>query len=250
MALMRLHALRLVGNGLHVFPVAVRGKIPATVNGFKDASTDPNTVEDWWALDPNFNIGIATGASDLLVVDVDGPEGAESLKALEAENAPLPETITVKTGKGVHYYFRRNGHTIGCSTSKLANKIDIRAEGGYVVCPPSVHESGKQYKWARTGPLADTPEWLINRLYNLRSPERARKQWDDLQDVIPEGERDCALTSICGHLLVRSVDPGVVEWLLRAANQCYCDPPLPYGDIDRITDSILRKELKRRGVLR
>lgn len=54
-------ALRLAGKGLHVFPCKARGKQPVTSHGFKDACTNADAVQAWWAATPAANIGIATG---------------------------------------------------------------------------------------------------------------------------------------------------------------------------------------------
>ena len=96
---------------LAIFPL--KGKIPLTAHGCKDATRDRDQVESWWAQYPSANIGIATGEiNGLLVIDVDvkhdqGKYGDESLKALESELGELPETWVAITGSGgLHYYFR------------------------------------------------------------------------------------------------------------------------------------------------
>src|ERR1700761_1026829 len=88
-------ALAYVRRGIAIFPILAANsyKAPATKNGFLDATTDRSAVENWWHSNPNFNIGIATGAkAGFWVLDVDGPEGAANLAALEATHGPLPET--------------------------------------------------------------------------------------------------------------------------------------------------------------
>src|SRR5881394_3129330 len=92
-------------------------------------------------------IGVVTGAiSGLVVVDVDaGHGGNESLEQLEREHGPMPTTLECRTGGGGrHLYFAHPG---GLARNKvgLAPGIDIRADGGYVVAPPSLHASGVQY---------------------------------------------------------------------------------------------------------
>lgn len=102
-------------------------------------------VEDWWTRWPNANIGIVTGAvSGLVVVDVDGSEGLNWMK----KNLPTT-SVYVQTGKGWHGYFRHPGGTIG-NRARLAPEVDLRADGGYVVAPPSVHPSGRAYAWQFT----------------------------------------------------------------------------------------------------
>lgn len=91
-------------------------------------------------------MGIVTGRiSGLLVLDIDGPVGEESLGNLE-----LPPTVIVETGGGGwHHYFKYpEGGNVGNKT-ELFHKVDIRGNGGYVVAPPSKHISGKQYRWAQ-----------------------------------------------------------------------------------------------------
>ena len=78
------------------------GKHPSTPHGVKDATTDPEQIKSWWAASPDANIGIATGSeSGILVLDIDPRNGgAESLKRLEKELGPLPNTVTTITGGG------------------------------------------------------------------------------------------------------------------------------------------------------
>ena len=86
------------------------GKHPRTPNGVKDATIDRKTIKAWWNKWPSANIGIATGrVSDIFVLDVDGDVGKASLKKLKARHGSLPKTVAVKTGRGRHLYFRRDG---------------------------------------------------------------------------------------------------------------------------------------------
>jgi Bifunctional DNA primase/polymerase, N-terminal len=83
------------------------------------------------------------------VLDVDLPDGPDSLAGLEARYGALPETVRVLTGGGgLQIYFRYPGDkSIANSTSKIAKNIDVRGEGGYVIAPPSLHVSGQRYQW-------------------------------------------------------------------------------------------------------
>ena len=86
------------------------GKHPRTRNGFKAATTDPNRIRDWWKQWPHANIGLATGErSGLVVLDIDGTRGLESLRHLEKEFGHLPKGPVVRTGKGFHFYFQNGG---------------------------------------------------------------------------------------------------------------------------------------------
>ena len=144
------------------------GKHPRTSNGVKDATTDRKTIKAWWNRWPDANIGIATGrVSDIFVLDIDGDVGKTSLKELKAKHGRLPKTVTVKTGRGRHRYFRRDGARVGNSVGKLGNEIDIRGDGGYIVAAGSVHVSGADYRFADGRGLeeikvASAPDWLLD----------------------------------------------------------------------------------------
>lgn len=141
----------------YVFPVEPRGKRPM-VKWASEATNNPFLVERWWHQWPHANIGIHCGPSGLVVLDVDPRNGGmESLAALPMM---LPPTGTVETGGGgLHFYFegkRRKGKLPGYPG------LDIQGDGGYVVAPPSVHPSGREYTWSddpRYGFLPEFAPW-------------------------------------------------------------------------------------------
>jgi len=173
-------------SGWAVFPLRPRDKKPlAKTNGFYDATTDTKQVEQWWAAKPACNIGIRTGeASNICVIDIDGEEGESEWRAILGDN-PEPGTLTNKTGSGGrHLIFQHPGTKIG--NQNLSAKINVRADGGYIVAPPSIHPSGKAYEWANPdAKIEPLPDWLLDAL-NARGnkPERAAPPSDDLVAII------------------------------------------------------------------
>jgi putative DNA primase/helicase len=139
--------------------------------GVLDASDDPHVVTRWWSQVPDANIGIATGKnSKLVVLDVDGPIGEETLATLASKHGLLPQTWQAKTGKGRHLYFcypESVAKVKSVARKKLA--LDVRADGGYVIAPPSRHASGQRYIFDAdsTDEPADCPAWVI-KYANLR----------------------------------------------------------------------------------
>src|SRR4030095_253716 len=69
----------------------------------------------------------------------------------------------VITGAGRHIWFRMPDTELRNSASKIAPGIDIRADGGYVLAPPSVHPSGRRYAWSvdSASTIAEAPAWLV-----------------------------------------------------------------------------------------
>ena len=143
-------ALALASRGLRVFPCKPRDKVPATPRGCLDASKDPHMIRHWWGLEPYANVAIATGAvSGIFVVDIDGLDAERELRRLEAEHGELPATVEVITPRpGRHIYFRMPDTPVRNSAGRLAPGCDVRATGGYTLCPPSVHPSGGVYRWS------------------------------------------------------------------------------------------------------
>jgi len=143
-----------------------KGKHPATVNGFKEATTDETKIQDWFDTDIPRNIGIATGiVSGIWVLDLDE---IGALDELEKQHGKLPRTPTAKTGRangGQHFYFQYpDGIEIGSRIKNIPG-IDVKGNGGYVVAPPSIHHTGKIYEWIISPDdceFALAPQWLID----------------------------------------------------------------------------------------
>jgi Bifunctional DNA primase/polymerase, N-terminal len=155
------HALAYAATGWPVFPcrpddpscpaVAEPGarcecKAPLTVHGFKDATTDPAMIHEWWGQLPAANVAIATGAPGPDVLDVDvKPEGSgfAALNRLKRAGLLTGAARLVRTRSGgMHVYY--TGTDEGCHALPRYH-LDFKASGGYVLAPPSsVH--GRAYE--------------------------------------------------------------------------------------------------------
>lgn len=128
--------------------------------GVKDAATRRETVSRWWRTWPAANVAMACGAvSGIVVVDADGEAGVAEL-----ERRGYPVTWTARSGSGgLHAYLEHPGHGVG--NRKIPGIGELRADGGYVVAPPSRHRSGGRYEWLPgSSPwdvgLAPAPAWV------------------------------------------------------------------------------------------
>lgn len=124
--------------------VNCKGKHPRTPNGCTDATTDVEQIKKWWTQWPSANIGIATG-NGIGVVDLDGPEGLAS-----GSRMGLNSPITTLTGRGKQLWYRvpEGQKLVTRRAEKIADGVDTRGTGGYVLVPPSLHPNGKRYCWA------------------------------------------------------------------------------------------------------
>jgi Bifunctional DNA primase/polymerase, N-terminal/Primase C terminal 1 (PriCT-1) len=246
-------ARALAEKGLAIFPCLPRDKRPATQHGLKDATTDPIEIENWWHQNPNYNIAIATGAiSGIFVIDLDGADAEAGLRKLETQRGELPATVESITGRGRHLFFKWPEKPVRNSAGKIATGIDVRATGGYVIAPPSIHPSGKRYCWSvdSAATFATAPEWLLSIITEPENGTAAPvSEWRELAcNGITEGQRNSSAARLAGHLLRHFVDPIVVLELLQSWNAMRCSPALSPDEIVAIVDSICGRELARRQV--
>jgi hypothetical protein len=211
-------ARRLARMGWPVIPVKPESKEPLTAHGVRDASTDDVRIGQWWRKWPDANLGIATGRPGPQVLDIDDPDAAGD-KLAELRRLDPPE---VATPRGGHLYFAgTDSGTVNLGYGEL------RGRGSYVVAPPSIHPSGREYTWLRepNGPLPSAPGDVVpadrtTKGAGVRAPV----------ERVPHGERhdhmmDYAIRQVRGGIL----DPDAIEHHLRAEFERVCDPkPAPF----------------------
>lgn len=186
-------------------------------------------------------IGIVTGSiSNLAVIDVDTEEGKEEIYSLLSPDFHCPLCYTPK---GLHLY---------CQYPKdLRNRvrvlkgIDIRAEAGYVIAPPSKNFTGKQYVWDEKWRVPETP-----------IPEFPREMLDSI-DMNPrynpieiglrhfqEGRRDDDLFR-AANLMLRggASKEEVLVYIKALAAQCV--PPFPEREAERKVESAVQRAWRR-----
>jgi hypothetical protein len=240
-------ALDYAAHYLNVFPIRERAKTPLTRNGFLSASADEGQIAAWFQARPEANLAIRTGSvSGVFVLDIDARHGGdETLRDLEARYGPLPDTWRALTGGGgVHLYFRHPGYAVPCSAGKVGAGIDVRGDGGYVVAPPSTHESGRDYVWEfgfgpDDVPLADAPPWLLS-LIGAGERANGKTAAPPLDERITEGRRNAALLSLGGTMRRRGMSEGAILAALSVENEARCDPPLDEGEVAKIARSVGR----------
>lgn len=236
-------ALAYARQGWPAFPCAPGQKKPLIQRGFKKATTDEATINDWWTRWPNANIGVATGpGSGLFVLDVDvknGALGLQSLKELEDLYGELPATLMADTPSGgVHYFFAYPDFRVGNAVN-FRPGLDVRGEGGYIVAPPSVID-GRFYRWQNCGTkLATAPPWLLDIITKPRpsgpGASAVGLPTSPLQGV-PEGSRNDTIFKYACSLRTRGISKAEARALIliKAAD---CAPPMDETEALRCLDS-------------
>ena len=239
--------------------------ILAASNGFLAATTDPSQIEEWWAQNPVANVGLATAG--LIVIDIDGEDNPWPCDAGEDLGAG-PTSLTPRGGRH-HIYRQPTGREWRNTASRLAPMVDTRANGGYIVVPPS-RVDGREYRWVDSRELSlgaeelpEPPMWLVAQIDALgEAAPSGLFRGGDRESVpaneeptppiqrlpaasgneIPSGQRNDTLARLGGTM--RRV--GMIEDEIGAAldriNQNRCKPALPDGEVRRVASSICRYE--------
>lgn len=228
---LKMQAIEYHKQGLPVFPVNVvleengkAGKYPL-IREWEKTTVESFDKMDWSKANA---IGLVTGkVSGTIVLDLD--------LGSDISGREMPPTACQKTGSGGKHYFYKYKDGINNRTG-LEYKIDVRADGGFVVIAPSWHPKGK-YEWILPlfdTPLAEAPKWLIDKI-------GIKKKHDvNLAFGAPEGTRNSSAASVLGHIL-NGIHPnywvdfglgGLREWNKRNSK------PLPDDELVRTFKSI------------
>jgi len=237
-------ALEYVECGYSVFPVTVLDKRPLTERGFYDASLDEDQIAAWWEKWPQANIGMPT--EKLVVIDVD-PGGEKWYQARQAL-FNFSGGVVAKTPRGGwHIIYRMpEGKDVRCSSGKVDENVDIRANGGYiVVSPSSVRQKDGSiavYRWIDDLPdrekLTPIPEELLETI------EKAHSRKIPIQNAdgkITEGGRHDYLFRAGRELYEIGMSGDLVYQTLHSLNLERCEPPLTNGSRGEGIDSELRR---------
>ena len=204
-------SLDYVGRGYSVIPLRFDGdtanrKRPL-LSSWLEFQLDPPSalqIHSWWEKWPEANVGIVTGSvSGLVVVDLDGRNATELLKA---KGLVIPETAAVQTGNGYHAFFSYGGSERIQNRTRMLfddnSAVDVRGEGGYVVAPPSVHGSGRIYKWARQlDELKPLPSQLEEFLLigSVQDQELNGTWWETVKGGVESGARNDSAARVAGY---------------------------------------------------
>lgn len=206
-------------------------------HGYLDATNDKDQIDKWLEKAHNANLAIACGQSDLAVIDIDPRNGGHfrenegdfSVFSQNGTEYKLPKTRVVKTGGGGYHLYYSGASKL---PSKLDVGIDFKSNGGYVIAPPSIHESGNSYQLWIDYPIVPFPNDLLNSTQKQAtiSPNYNGKKFQFKEKVL-EGSRNDELTSMTGHCTreSRTLDETILMGL--GYNNSVFEPPLPDTEV-------------------
>lgn len=213
------HALKYAEKGWHIFPTrekegipfknkkgeleTPKTKTPYLAGGFKIASNNKEQIIEWWKRFPNAGIGVACGASNLVVIDIDTKGGRNGFENYMNMNIPDGGALHGLTPSG-GYHIIFSG--VMRTSANVKAGVDIRSEGAYIVAPPSwiiLDGEKKSYvavdDWDRVpvnvpSILQEKLDWLKGK-NKKKSPTKSFSDEEiDLDKLIPRVKN--AMTSI------------------------------------------------------
>src|SRR6267142_5482964 len=231
-------ALDYVNHGWSIIPIVPDQKIPLIKSWLEFQKRQPtkDEVTKWFTEWPDANIAIIVGKiSGLVVIDIDDPiEGEKSFRQYFGNVT----TLTVKTPRGIHYYFKHPGDKPINNSIRAAPGLDVKADGGYVLAPPSIISNIK-YKWIKNN-IVDLPQQTLT----LDAQTKQKVDLTDDGDIL-KGGRNNTITRRAGKLLAKGHSPEETLVMCQAFNVAYCKPPLPEFEVRSIVESISAREAQK-----
>lgn len=240
-------ALDYVARGFKIFPCVPKGKEPATGHWIEDATNDVEQIRRWWGSNPEYNIGLPTGkANGIVVIDCDihpevNEDGYRDFCEYQKENGDIPDTVLSITQSGGYHFIYKTDKDYR-NRVKVYGSIDIRANNGYIVVPPSVGKNG-EYCWEcgygiDEFEMAEANE-VIDKLINIKNEGVLTA---GLPAELGEGQRNELLFKEGCRLRGVGYKPDEIENALNALNNSRCNPPLSLKDIHIIAESVSKYE--------
>jgi hypothetical protein len=198
------YALTYLQKNLSVIPLVYGDKKPAIKwDEFKSRKPTEEEVIKWFSNLRNIGIVCGSVSSNLIVIDFDSEEKfTEFYEKLDKDYPDLGDIVLntwiVETGKGRHIYLRvkmdPNEFSRRMRTKvRLVEGVDIKGEGGYVVAPPSLHPSGKQYMFLNAGganySIVEISYDDFQRILNLLKPVEVGEKSEVVKEEIKKPSR-------------------------------------------------------------
>jgi hypothetical protein len=201
----------------------------------------------------NHNLGLCLRKSNIIVIDLDGPNAKKHLERI----ITVPATIVTKTVRGWHLFYK-------APDGAAKFKIEVTDDGkvtassdGYVLLPPSKRtdlEGQPPYFFVEStvrgpGSLVGLPKAVLGALLSsaAKTTEIAAEAIRD-GGGIPRGARDTTLARMAGGMRRQGMEPNEIRAGLQAVNDDRCTPPLPDADVVRIATSIGRYPVQPFGI--
>jgi len=233
-------ALSLYKQGHKVIPLV--GKRPILGEWQKFYDVPRTDLEILQVFKGASNIGLVTGKiSNITVIDIDYKNKDGSRKFMTTLDEFLkiyPTDVIVETGSGNHHlYYEYTPYLKTGVDIKELYGADVRNDGGQVVMPPSIHESGKPYKYVKSGMYGRMPLRID---YNSETSNNTEKSWiTKLLEGVGSGNRDDACAKLAGYYHSKGMPVDIITSLLMDWNKKN-NPPLAHSQVEKVIKSVTK----------
>jgi hypothetical protein len=227
-----------------------------------------DAVMKWFTDDPTSQVALVCGkVSGVTVIDIDkyvqeeyfdeALQRTKTRKVLGKKTpdeifdwmkSHIPITLASRTGSGGIHVFCKY-FPVKNSQKKAHPQIDIKSDKGYVILPPSTHESGNTYAWLPgyewgNKELPKFPEFLASRMMRKnRKNGEEKTEWKKVAEGAVMNSRHITLTKVCGFLLgFARKEPEFAYALLRAYNLTAFKTPKSEAEVLHIFEGILKAD--------
>lgn len=226
-------------HGWSVLPVKPEEKRPYMQNWlqYTKERASQQVLTEWFTHLSGAGVGVVTGKiSGILVLDVENtcPQPIENILR------KYPTNMVSRTGSGGYHLFYQYPSNRGKVSNRvrLFDGIDLRADGGFIVLPPTRHPSGGTYEWVNRGMPSVFPSSILDIDSQPTSP--GNDAWiSEILRGVTEGGRNDAAARLAGYFFKKGISSDIVESLLIEWNERN-DPPLPASEIRTTLKSIHR----------
>ncbi len=240
--------------GWSYFPLPYKSKVP-DIKWEQYQTRKPTEVEkqSWLADETPHNWALVLGSISssnpdgcLVALDFDELTNYEKWLPIAEDKLAISRlsdaTLIQETSRGRHVLF----DVAEPVKTQIFPNVEIRSQGAYILIEPSVHPKGKEYKWLSpegTRPFTILSLTDVGLDVSQHKPDTATKEnWiTEAMQGVGEGQRDAICTKLCGHYL-KSQPPDIVKSILYGYAD-RCSPPLAHATVDKVVDSIGKKEL-------
>ena len=232
-------ALDYLDKGICILPVRPMEKRPYMSNWHKYITNKPthDDLKSWFGSLSGAGVGAVTGAiSGFVVLDIDNRFQGDVEEIIKQ----YPTDMISKSGSGGYHLFYRypQGSERIQNAVNLLDGIDLRADGGFIVLPPTIHPTGNAYQWIKQGIMGEFPKELIA-LRQQGSNQNSERWLTDTLRGVGSGGRNNAAAKLAGYFFSKGLNADVVECLLLEWNTRN-DPPLPIQELLVTIKSIQR----------
>ena len=227
-----------IDSGWSILPVKPDEKRPYMTNWLQYTRTRPGKqlVNNWFNNLSGAGVGLVTGKiSGVVVLDVENwcPTPVDELLK------KYPTNMIARSGGGGVHLFYSYPQNVGRITNRVGifEGADLRADGGFLVLPPTLHPSGNRYEWIKRGIPGAFPMAFLD--LESRSPTSNEGWITEALRGVSEGGRNDTCARLAGYFFKKGLNSDIVEALLMEWNEKN-DPPLPVSEVRTTIKSIER----------